>query len=82
MTATSRVRARKLIHPAKIKRHTGSAILPFDLDFEEIGDLDLRKLKAPCKGNCCIRVDDETLEVTEDLSTVDDAIGTVGDFLK
>jgi hypothetical protein len=39
-------------------------------------------LKAPGKGNKYIRVDDEILEVTEDLSTVVDAVGIVGDLLK
>ena len=72
----------KTIPPGQIKRYTRGAKLPSDLDFEDIGDLDGWKLKAPGKGNRYIRVDDEILEVTEDLSTVVDAIGIVGDLLK
>ncbi len=72
----------KVIPPGQIKRYTRGAKLPTDLKWEDIGDLDKWNLKAPGKGNRYIRVDDEILEVTDDLSTVVDAVGIVGDLLK
>ena len=72
----------KAIPPGQIKRYTRGAKLPSDLNFEDIGDLEDWNLKAPGKGNRYIRVDNEILEVTEDLSTVVDAVGIVGDLLK
>ncbi|MEP1201978.1 MULTISPECIES: hypothetical protein [unclassified Tateyamaria] len=72
----------KKIPPGQVKRYTRGAKLPSDLGFEDIGDLSKWNLKAPGKGNKYIRVDDEILEVTEDLSTVVDAVGIVGDLLK
>lgn len=72
----------KAIPPGQIKRYTRGAKLPSNLYFEDIGDLDDWNLKAPGKGNRYIRVDDEILEVTKDLSTVVGAVGIVGDLLK
>lgn len=72
----------KAIPPGQIKRYTRGAKLPTDLKWDDIGDLDKWKLKPPGKGNRYIRVDDEILEVTDDLSTVVDAVGIVGDLLK
>ncbi len=72
----------KAIPPGQIKRYTRGAKLPTDLKWEDIGDMDKWNLKAPGKGNRYIRVDDEILEVTDDLSTVVDAVGIVGDLLK
>ncbi len=72
----------KAIPPGQIKRYTRGAKLPTDLKWDDIGDLDKWNLKAPGKGNRYIRVDDEILEVTDDLSTVVDAVGIVGDLLK
>ena len=70
------------IPPGQIKRYTRGAKLPGDLKFDDIGDLSKWKLKPPGKGNRYIQVDNEILEVTEDLSTVVDAVGIVGDLLK
>lgn len=72
----------KTIPPGQIKRYTRGAKLPSDLSFDDVGDLSKWKLKPPGKGNKYIRVDDDVLEVTEDLSTVVDAVGIVGDLLK
>ncbi|MCA0870110.1 hypothetical protein LCL97_04705 [Seohaeicola saemankumensis] len=72
----------KAIPPGQIKRYTRGAKLPGDLRYTDIGDLSKWKLKPPGKGNRYIRVDDEILEVTDDLSTVVDAVGIVGDLLK
>ena len=72
----------KSIPPGQVKRYTRGAKLPSDLSFDEIDDLSKWKLKAPGKGNKYIRVDNEILEVSEDLSTVVDAVGVVGDLLK
>lgn len=72
----------KVIPPGQIKRYTRGSKLPTDLKWADIGDLDKWKLKPPGQGNRYIRVDDDILEVTEDLSTVVDAVGIVGDLLK
>ncbi len=72
----------KVIPPGQVKRYTRGAKLPTDLKWDDIGDRDKWNLKAPGKGNRYIRVDDEILEVTDDLSTVVDAVGIVGDLLK
>lgn len=72
----------KAIPPGQIKRYTRGAKLPGDLSYTGIDDLSKWKLKAPGKGNRYIRVGDEVLEVTDDLSTVVDAVGIVGDLLK
>ncbi|MDE0590293.1 hypothetical protein OU789_10185 [Halocynthiibacter sp. C4] len=72
----------KAIPPGQIKRYTRGAKLPVDLKYTDIGDLSKWKLKPPGKGNRYIRVDDEILEVTDDVSTVIDAVGIVGDLLK
>lgn len=72
----------KTIPPGQIKRYTRGAKLPSDLVFQDISDLSKWKLKPPGKGNRYIRVDDQILEVTRDLSTVVDAVGIVGDLLK
>ena len=72
----------KPIPPGQIKRYTRGAKLPGDLKYSDIGDLSKWKLKEPGKGNRYIRVDDEILEVTDDLSTVVDAVGIVGDLAK
>lgn len=72
----------KAIPPGQIKRYTRGAKLPGDLKYSDIGDLSKWKLKEPGKGNRYIRVDDEILEVTDDLSTVVDAVGIVGDLAK
>jgi len=72
----------KAIPPGQIKRYTRGAKLPSDLKYTDIGDLSKWKLKAPGNGNRYIRVDDEILEVSDDLSTVVDAVGIVGDLLK
>lgn len=69
------------IPPGQIKRYTRGAKLPSNLKFEDIGDLSKWKLKAPGSGNRYIRVDNEILEVTDDLSTVVDAVGIVDDLL-
>lgn len=71
----------KAVPPGQIKRYTRGAKLPSDLEFEDIGDLSKWKLGEPGKGNRYILVDDEVLEVTNDLSTVVDAVGIVGDLL-
>ncbi|MDP2578797.1 hypothetical protein Q8W37_02570 [Shimia thalassica] len=72
----------KAIPPGQIKRYTRGAKLPSDLNYKDIGDLSKWKLDEPGKGNRYIRVDDEILEVSDDLSTVVDAVGIVGDLLK
>ncbi|AXI54898.1 hypothetical protein SuNHUV7_23580 (plasmid) [Pseudoseohaeicola sp. NH-UV-7] len=72
----------KAVPPGQIKRYTRGAKLPKDLDFDDIDDLSKWNLKAPGKGNRYIRVDDEILEVSQDLTTVVDAVGIVGDLLK
>lgn len=72
----------KAIPPGQIKRYTRGAKLPTDLKWDDIGDLADWNLKAPGKGNRYIRVDDEILEVSDDLSTVVDAVGIVGDLMK
>ena len=72
----------KAIPPGQVKRYTRGAKLPGDLKYSDIGDLSKWKLKEPGKGNRYIRVDDEILEVTDDLSTVVDAVGIVGDLAK
>lgn len=70
------------IPPGQIKRYTRGAKLPGDLKFDDIGDLSKWKLKPAGKGNRYIRVDNDILEVSEDLSTVVDAVGIVDDLLK
>ena len=72
----------KTIPPGQIKRYTRGAKLPSDLNYVSIDDLSKWKLKSPGNGNRYIRVDDEILEVSKDLSTVVDAVGIVGDLLK
>lgn len=72
----------KTIPPGQIKRYARGAKLPSDLVCEDILNLSKWKLKPPGKGNRCIRVDDQILEVTGDLSTVIDAVGIAGDLLK
>lgn len=72
----------KTIPPGQIKRYTRGAKLPSDLVFEDILNLSKWKLKPPGKGNRYIRVDDQILEVTGDMSTVIDTVGIVGDLLK
>lgn len=72
----------KTIPPGQVKKYTRGAKLPGDLKYTDIGDLSKWNLKAPGNGNRYIRVDDEILEVSEDLSTVIDAVGIVGDLLK
>ncbi|MGX9349636.1 hypothetical protein ACS3QZ_00385 [Shimia sp. W99] len=72
----------KAIPPGQIKRYTRGAKLPGDLKYKDIGDLSKWKLKPPGKGNRYIRVDNEILEVTDDLSTVVDAVGIVDDLLR
>ena len=72
----------KKIPPGQVKRYTRGAKLPSDLDFDNIDDLSKWKLKAPGKGNRYIQVDNEIYEVSEDLSTVVDAIGVVDDWIK
>lgn len=72
----------KAIPPGQVKRYTRGAKLPSDLKWDDIGDLDRWNLPAPGKGNRYIRVDDEILEVTEDISTVVDAVGIVDDLLR
>ncbi|WP_299349665.1 hypothetical protein [uncultured Shimia sp.] len=72
----------KAVPPGQIKRYTRGAKLPGDLKFDDIGDLSKWKLGEPGKGNRYIKVDNEILEVTEDLSTVVDAVGIVDDLLK
>lgn len=72
----------KQIPPGQIKRYTRGAKLPVDLKFDEIRDLSKWKLKPAGKGNRYIRVDNDILEVSEDLSTVVDAVGIVDDLLK
>ncbi len=75
-------KGQKAVPPGQIKRYTRGAKLPSDLDYTDIGDLADWKLKPPGKGNRYIRVNDEILEVTDDLSTVVDAVGIVGDLAK
>ncbi len=72
----------KAVPPGQIKRYTRGTKLPTDLRFTDIGDLSKWKLRPPGKGTRYIRVDDEILEVTDDLSTVVDAVGIVSDLLK
>ncbi|TCL01303.1 hypothetical protein BXY66_2616 [Shimia isoporae] len=72
----------KAIPPGQIKRYTRGAKLPGDLKYTDIGDLSKWKLKPPGKGNRYIRVGDEILEVSDDMSTVVDAVGIVDDLLK
>ena len=72
----------KTVPPGQIKRYTRGAKLPGDLKYTDIEDLSNWKLKPPGKGNRYIRVDNEILKVTDDLSTVVDAIGIVGDLRK
>jgi len=72
----------KAIPPGQIKRYTRGAKLPGDLKYTNIDDLSKWNLKSPGNGNRYIRVDDEILEVSNDLSTVVDAVGIVGDLLK
>ena len=72
----------KAVPPGQVKRYTRGAKLPTDLKWEDIGDLDRWDLPAPGKGNRYIRVDNEILEVTDDISTVVDAIGIVDDLLR
>ena len=72
----------KKVPPGQIKRYTRGAKLPTDLSYEDIGDLSKWKLKPLGKGNRYIRVDDEILEVTDDLSAVVDTVGLVGNLLK
>lgn len=72
----------KVVPPGQVKKYTRGAKLPGDLKYSDIGDLSKWKLKAPGNGNRYIQVDDEILEVSEDLSTVVDAVGIVGDLLK
>ncbi len=75
-------KGQKAVPPGQIKRYTRGAKLPADLDYSDIGDLSNWKLKPPGKGNRYIRVNDEILEVSDDLSTVVDAVGIVGDLAK
>lgn len=75
-------KGQKALPPGQVKRYTRGSKLPKDLDFDDIYDLSKWNLKAPGKGNRYIRVNDEILEVTQDLSTVVDAVGIVGDLLK
>ncbi len=75
-------KGKKAVPPGQIKRYTRGAKLPSDLNYSNISDLSNWKLKPPGKGNRYIRVNDEILEVTDDLSTVVDAIGIVGDLAK
>ncbi len=70
------------IPPGQIKRYTRGAKLPGDLKFDAIDDLSKWKLKPAGKGNRYIKVDNEILEVSDDLSTVVDAVGIVDDLLK
>ncbi|PSL17110.1 hypothetical protein [Shimia abyssi] len=70
------------IPPGQIKKYTRGAKLPGDLKWDSIGDLSKWKLKPPGNGNRYIKVDNEILEVTEDLSTVVDAVGIVDDLLR
>ncbi len=72
----------KTIPPGQVKKYTRGAKLSGDLKYTDIGDLSKWNLKEPGNGNRYIRVDDEILEVSEDLSTVVDAVGIVGDLLK
>jgi len=72
----------KKIPPGQIKRYTRGAKLPTDLKWNDIGDLSGWKLKPPGKGNRYIRVGDDILEVSDDLTTVIDAVGIVGDLQK
>ena len=72
----------KTVPPGQIKRYTRGAKLPSDLRYTDISDLSKWNLKEPGKGNRYIRVDDEILEVSDDLSTVVDAVGIVGDLAK
>ena len=72
----------KTIPPGQIKRYTRGAKLPSDLVFVDILDLSKWKLKPPGKGNRYIRVNDQVLKVTRDLSTVVEAVGIVSDLLK
>ncbi len=72
----------KTIPPGQVKRYTRGAKLPSDLNYTDIGELSKWKLKPPGNGNRYIRVDNEVLEVSDDLSTVVDAVGIVGDLLK
>lgn len=75
-------KGKKAVPPGQIKRYTRGAKLPSDLNYSNVGDLSKWKLKPPGKGNRYIRVNDEILEVTDDLSTVVDAVGIVGDLAK
>lgn len=72
----------KKVPPGQIKRYTRGAKLPTDLKWQDIGDLSGWKLKPPGKGNRYIRVGDDILEVSDDLTTVVDAVGIVGDLMK
>ncbi len=72
----------KKVPPGQIKRYTRGAKLPGDLKYTDIGDLSKWKMKPPGQGNRYIRVGDDILEVTDDMSTVVDAVGIVGDLLK
>ena len=71
----------KTVPPGQIKRYTRGAKLPSNLSYSDIGDLSKWKMKPPGNGNRYIRVDDEILEVSDDLSTVVDTVGIVGDLL-
>ena len=71
----------KTVPPGQIKRYTRGAKLPPDLSWEDIGDLKKWKLPPPGNGNRYIRVNDEILEVTKDVSTVVEAVGIVSDLL-
>lgn len=75
-------KGQKALPPGQVKRYTRGAKLPKDLDFDDIEDLSKWNLKAPGKGNRYIRVNDEVLEVSQDLSTVVDTVGIVADLLK
>ncbi len=75
-------KGQKAVPPGQIKRYTRGARLPSDLNYTDITDLSKWKMKPPGKGNRYIRVNDEILEVTDDLSTVVDAVGIVGDWAK
>ena len=72
----------KTVPPGQIKRYTRGAKLPGDLKYVDIEDLSNWKLKPPGKGNRYIRVDNEILKVTDDLSTIVDAMGIVADLRK
>jgi Ni/Co efflux regulator RcnB len=72
----------KAIPPGQIKRYTRGAKLPPDLRYEPIRELSRWRLGPPGPGYRYIRVGDQVLKVTDDMSTVVDAVGIVGDLLR